>query len=308
MNHVATLRSRIPGIIASGLALVTIIGFLGPFAWWLDIFSNFRVHYALIATLLLIVALALGQKKTAVFSALLLAVNGVVVTPYLSAITVRAASPTVKVITFNLWEGNYNAGPTLDFLRREKADIVVLSEATDHWQQGLSSLSDIYPYRLDRLNCGEFHHCEMVLLSKIPWEKTGVSGNNSPSPPLLWARFNFGGSRFTVAGIHFAMPLGRLQRSQINGALEVIKRLDGPLVLAGDFNATPWSYLLPRIEKKAVLRRASGGISATWPSALMGLGIPIDHVLVSPGIKYATMSAGPRLGSDHRPIIAELGF
>ncbi len=302
------LRNRLPGVTASGLALVTIVGFFGSFAWWLDIFSHFRVHYALIAALLLIIALALGQRKTALLSAMLLAVNVAVVIPYLSSIRVRAASPTIKIVSFNLWDRNLDAGPTLDFLRRENADMVVLSEAEGHWIHDLDSLSDIYPYRLDRLNCNEFSHCEMVMLSKRPWEKAGVSETNSSSPPIVWARFNLDGAKFTVAGMHFAMPLGRLQRSQIDGAIRALGQFSGPLALTGDFNATPWSYLLPRIEKETSLRRAGGGISATWPSVLMGLGIPIDHTLVSSDFSYAAMSAGPRLGSDHRPIITELGL
>jgi endonuclease/exonuclease/phosphatase (EEP) superfamily protein YafD len=46
----------------------------------------------------------------------------------------------------------------------------------------------------------------------------------------------------------------------------------------------------------------------TWPTPLPApLRVPIDTVFVGGGLSLRDLHAGPDLGSDHLPVIAEIG-
>src|SRR5467141_4503221 len=79
-----------------------------------------------------------------------------------------------------------------------------------------------------------------------------------------------------------------------------------PVILAGDFNLTPWSWLLNKLAWAGGLRR-HGLLNATWPADLSPAVAPfllIDNVLTSADIRSLSFAVGPELGSDHRPIAA----
>ena len=50
------------------------------------------------------------------------------------------------------------------------------------------------------------------------------------------------------------------------------------------------------------------GNQPTWPSALGGVGIPIDHALVTSGVQVLNRSTFTIPGSDHRGLQLELSI
>ena len=73
--------------------------------------------------------------------------------------------------------------------------------------------------------------------------------------------------------------------------------------IVGDFNMNPFSTRYETLLGKSGLRRADGGLNTTWPALMAPLGLSLDHVLIGKGIRNATMRTGPRLGSDHLPVV-----
>ena len=61
--------------------------------------------------------------------------------------------------------------------------------------------------------------------------------------------------------------------------------VDGPLVVAGDFNITPYSpYFVDWLAASGLTDSRRGRtLSVSWPTTLPWLGIPIDHVAVNDG-------------------------
>jgi endonuclease/exonuclease/phosphatase (EEP) superfamily protein YafD len=82
--------------------------------------------------------------------------------------------------------------------------------------------------------------------------------------------------------------------------------VEGPLILLGDFNVTPWSPDYRDLVAEAGLASASGGHIATWPVWSPLLRIPIDHVFIRGPWSLLRAARGPDLGSDHYPILADL--
>jgi endonuclease/exonuclease/phosphatase (EEP) superfamily protein YafD len=80
----------------------------------------------------------------------------------------------------------------------------------------------------------------------------------------------------------------------------------GAKLLVGDFNAAPWTRIVQTIAERAGLQALTGA-GGTWPSRLPPqLRLPIDNMLVGPGLSFVSRRVLPRLGSDHLPVLAEI--
>jgi endonuclease/exonuclease/phosphatase (EEP) superfamily protein YafD len=290
-----------------GLALATAGSFFRGSAWWLDILTDFKVQYVASAALLFLAALASRRAKEAVLALVLLGINGVALAPHLAP--APSSRTAMKIVGFNLDMFNTAAANTLDFLHRENADVVVVYEVTVAWREALRQLSDIYPHRY----YGPLQYLPgnppqgMGLLSKRAWEETGVEVSDISSRTFaVWARFPAASPSLTVVGVHLSNPVyypASHQRSEAVALASIVKRFDGPVVVTGDFNMTPFSARYGTLLGKTGLRRADGGLNATWPAMLTPLGLSLDHVLIGKGIRNATMRTGPWLGSDHLPVV-----
>lgn len=96
-----------------------------------------------------------------------------------------------------------------------------------------------------------------------------------------------------------------LKRSQqVNVLAAHVEACKYKVIVAGDFNDTPVSYTFNRLSKKLndSFNEAGRGIGSTYKGPLLGL--RIDYIMHSEGLRarsYKTSDAG---FSDHRPVIA----
>jgi endonuclease/exonuclease/phosphatase (EEP) superfamily protein YafD len=117
------------------------------------------------------------------------------------------------------------------------------------------------------------------------------------------------GIDLTLATVHFTRPFpinqfGRqvLEVERLSAQLGAIPR---PIILAGDFNALPWSGIL------AELSEAIGATGAQWTGTFPAwslLKLPIDQVRVSGGLQIVSLEAGPFVGSIHLPLVAVIAL
>ena len=134
----------------------------------------------------------------------------------------------------------------------------------------------------------------------------------SGSPMQVLAR-RTGASPITSTALLVAARLGEYRIDVVDrsrAATFIPIDGDGPVLVAGDFNATLDRSAFARRDPCADAAEAAGAAGlGTWPSpAPRGLAAPTDHVLVDGRTcrvrSFAVLDRLP--GSDHRPVVAHL--
>jgi hypothetical protein len=117
------------------------------------------------------------------------------------------------------------------------------------------------------------------------------------------------GIEVTLAMVHFTRPyplsgFGR-QVAQVERLADQLARIPRPIILAGDFNALPWSKAMD------TLSAAIGADNAQWTGTFPAgspLKLAIDQVRVSGGLKVVSLETGPYVGSVHLPLVATIAL
>ncbi len=290
------------------LALLSLAGFLGAFAWWLDIASHFRVQYAL-AFLLLAAVFALGRRKRpALLSLALAALNALPLVLFLlpPAIPPPPSSiPPYRVLLLNVNTAYGDPARVRALLADTRPDLLVLEEINPRWLQALAPVLDAFPYRHTEPRHDNFG---IGLFSRFPLARVHAEPFGIVNVPSLFADVDLDGRPLAVIATHPLPPGSALMTRERNAQLDWIARraaqTPGPLLLLGDLNVSPWSPVYRRFLAASGLRDSARGrsIRPTWPAPLPPLWIPLDHILHSPSLAIHSRTVGPDTGSDHLPV------
>jgi endonuclease/exonuclease/phosphatase (EEP) superfamily protein YafD len=294
-----------------GLALAAsgaVVPWLGRWSAVADLLAHFLIQLAL-ATFLLLLGLLLARcwrRACLALSCLLLQLLTLDPRPVGGAV---AAVPRARVLALNVWIDNERHDAVVDYVRRSDADVVVLVEVLDGWRIRLETLADIYPHRVD---CLERPGCDVVILARHPIHATRATSDPFTGAPYVEARLIVGGRPLTVAGTHLIRPIGEgslaAQRRQLRYVAGRLAEATGPRLLLGDLNAVGWGQAVRGFTELSGFRVVPT-LEGTWPAQLPApLRIPIDQALASPEVAAVTRHNGPFVGSDHLPVIVELGL
>jgi endonuclease/exonuclease/phosphatase (EEP) superfamily protein YafD len=321
LNVIVALVRLAAFLLAAGAASLAVLAAFGFASRWLDVLTHFAPFLVLMALAAIGLRLATGidgARLTVLVSLAAIALSAVVVAPELIALArpsdVPAGGERLKLVQMNLWYLNPDPEGTARWIAAEDPDVVVLEEVNGRAARVPALLREQYPYQT---SCAPPWPCSTMILSKR--RPSAFGGLQAPVSPLrlagVWVTFGEGEGAFTVAGVHYAWPIppGRLQ-SQMARLADALKRFDRRgLILAGDMNATPWSYTLRAQDRALGLERRTRALFS-WPAAPMTRWrvtpplpfLPIDHVYA--GSDWATVSVrrGPAVGSDHYPVIVQL--
>ncbi len=277
----------------------------------LELFSHFRVQYLAAAVILALLFAALRKPAGLMLMLALSGLNAAQVLPWYLGEAEHPETAVLKVLHANVQASNTDAAIIGEVIAREQPDVVFLQEITDRWLEDLEPISATYPFRLAVPRADKFG---IVAYSRIP----PLSSRSIASPPngypTLLLRVSAGGRPLTLVSSHPPPPLGPSGHRHRNEQLESLAALMAPIaeskVLIGDLNITMWSHNYASLKRAGGLvdARRGRGVMPTWPVGLPIASIPIDHCLVSPDIAVVDLVTGPDIGSDHRPLIARLGF
>ena len=273
---------------------------------YIELFSHFRLQY-LVGSLLLLIVFAI--KRRAIYSLLMvvaLTINAGYVLPWYGDSEAATGDTRLKFLYANVLSTNGDHERLIDLINSERPDVIFLQEMSTLWLEALQTLESDYPFSYSVSREDNFG---IAMWSRLPL----ASAMHVDSPPLgfptIIATLRFGGTDLTLISTHPMNPLGRdnfgARNAQLQSVTEIVTQASGEVLLLADLNASLWDRHYRHFEESTGLRnaRSGNGILATWPTFMPIAMIPIDHVLVSSGIGIADIKTGPRIGSDHLPLI-----
>lgn len=276
--------------------------------------QTLRFHIAALLVLAVIALFATGGWRRAVVLALLAAASLAEGATFIyrqqaerMALASAASGPLFRVLSFNILNHNEANGAAIaDFIKTSGVDVAVVMESAPLFRH-LASLDEVYR---GRAGCEVEAACDLMVLSREPlvgatFQSLGPFWRNR----LVTARTTVNGAEIGIVGVHMVKPyfdaasIGEAHR--LRGVLD---RIEGPLVVAGDFNAAPWSDNVEWLMRNAGLVPGPG-YPATWPVELGPLGVPIDNVFTRAPLVVEEISAlGDAMGSNHRGLMATIGL
>lgn len=280
----------------SNLALLCVLlGQLGIWYWFLELFSHFSAHAI---PLLIITALVSRGYWRLWFSSMSVVLLLWALWPL--SIFTDGARPVAanRLVMANVNILHPDPHSSMSALVDTDPEILVLIEAGgEHWQPALQSIRDAYPHYCGYDDMSPF---AMQLYAKMPMvcEQQAVLGYS-------YIRAVIPGNASTVIyGLHPPPPmnaqLARHRDHYLQVLAERIRAEASPVMVTGDLNLSGFSPIFRRFIRQAQLTQHQPNFYPTWWPFYLS----IDHALFR-GVETVSIHRLPRQGSDHQPLVID---
>ncbi len=320
-------RGKLAGAIApfittiiAALALLSLVSARWGWRFSLELCSHFQLQYFLASSLLL-VALLLTCRKPWIWLGLgLVALQSCQIVPWYLPVgspfgISRAAetASTLRVLVTNVNAYNRDYATVLSLVEETAPDLAVFMEVDRAWQAQFDSLQGMLPYHSGQALP---FHWGLLVYSRQPLKDLRIHRFPNQKNISVLGTLDFNGKALSLVATHPPPPVNptkfRHRNQQLAAISDYIDSLNDSVLLVGDLNVSLWSPYYHRLERRSQLRnvRRGFGILPTWSPLYSSwvLSIPIDHALVSKELVATRVEVGPDIGSDHRPLIAELSL
>jgi len=293
--------------------------------WLIRIWDYPRKQFLLILTVLLILFFV-GYRELDVLFFSVLFFGGLaeimlisLVFPYTKFAKLESANapsqqPDIRVLISNVLMENENYSSLILLLKEKDADIVMLVETDEKWQNALAELDVIYPFGMHHVLSNTYG---IMIYSKIKvknHEFRYIVKNSIPSFHALMELEN--GKTFYFWGLHPEPPFPTISTTSAYRDAEIlivakeIKDTPIPTIVAGDLNDVAWSYTTKLFQKESNLLdpRKGRGFFSSFHAKYFWARWPLDHVFVSKHFEIVKMERLRSIHSDHFPIYIELNL
>jgi len=234
-----------------GVAILTVVWTISSYQrWWLTLTNIFALLFFMPLLLLIPAALVIrswGLRAAAVIaSAAFLALFGGRILP--PAAPAPGGTP-LRVMTFNHLFRNQRIGAIIGAIRSQNADVVALQELSQPVASAIArELRDTYPYQYLRpsdTNQG------LGIISRYQFQSMSEVENDFLG---LQVTMRIGRDSVTLIGLHLGSPVYKIRRvrglpiitgydtnlvsHQVGVLVQRIDKLQGPLIVMGDFNTS----------------------------------------------------------------------
>jgi len=255
----------------------------------------------------------------------LLAVAGIVVVFHLAWIlpdyagaddipAEAADAPHIRVMTVNVYIKNPDPGPTIQEIIDADPDLLMVQEFGPGLGEALDAAgaAERYPHRKISL---ETPFLGLAMYSKYPLTSEEVI--RASGRQFFRVGIEVEGVAITVLAVHPTSPgsggefLAELWNEDWAAILDVVESVEGPLIIAGDFNMTQhhrWHRELKDEGLTSAHEARGRGNATTWQQGSILRPIRLDHVFTSKELVALDVREGKGSGSDHRPVIADFAL
>jgi vancomycin resistance protein VanJ len=246
---------------------------------------------------------------------------------YLPRLPVHTSGNPFTVMTHNVWGGNQQFDQIASEIKTHDPDLLSIHEFSPPIVEALENrLAESYPYYRIHPSVGFFSRYPIIqsrafrlcgiygipgpwaqhLLLDIDGQEVNVFNVHPPSPPLQGEY---------ILGLPLRLPTSFRTEGYEMAVQEILWRMEqvkGPILVLGDLNFTDQEeeYKLLTHTLKDAHRESGWGMGfsfARFPSTGLALW-RIDYVLHSEEFVSLRTNLGDFSGSDHRPVIVELGW
>jgi endonuclease/exonuclease/phosphatase (EEP) superfamily protein YafD len=219
----------------------------------------------------------------------------------------------LRLVSVNIERHVTTAPAIVGALLATDADLVLVQELTPDTQPAFAAeaMRDRFPHRFEAPEDGFFG---AAIYSRFPI----VRADDRPlgGRHMIVAELDVDGTPVTVVSVHTQAPIhprdiGPWRSGFADlGALAGASR--GPVVLAGDWNATTGNRPFRRLLRDGDLVDAhlavGRGGARTWPAHRRPVPplLLLDHVVVGGGVAVRAVHERPAPGSDHLAVVADL--
>ena len=176
-------------------------------------------------------------------------------------------------------------------------------------------LFTLYPYQFRKI---PYRH-RLVVLSKYPIKELATPILHA-DPAVSLLSLKIPRQPVNLFVMHSTRPSSgapyyRNQIEQFKQIGQIAFKSQLPFLMVGDLNVSPWNYSFGLLLHKSHLKNSMDGFGfqPSFPTFVPHFDwfpvfpvIPIDHILVSRHFNVLNRYTGPRLQSDHLPVIVEL--
>ena len=315
------MKFRYIDVVTTGLFTVAMLIFINPVKtsiseWASELAVHFLPHFALIGCA---IALWSGLRgywvrgpiifiPTCFFIGAVLSFEGYV-TP--TTDDQDTARPTVRVLSANVM-ANAHAVDRLGEIALEKnADVIFIYETPMSDCATLPESFDRFTYCLIETQApdgGKFNRRIAILARQNPASTRLHAHQSFMRRGAIEAQFDVDGHVVTFFASHPTAPISPDHVGPRNRYIHHVSRharaAERPIII-GDLNTTPWSPVFQKIPGKRV---GDPRLESTWISNLPFIGVPIDHIIIGDQFTPLRYEVLPFIGSDHRPLFAELSI
>ncbi len=316
MNKNKIKGFSITGLMQIGCIIVvvcSVLPFLAEVFWYFDLLSSFRFQYWILSIIFLAGFVWIKQQIYMFIAALCLVLNGYIVVPLFMGgpDELQNNNHSIKLFFANVYTANQQHDELIQQVLTEDADVVFLQEVNARWQTALNSIKTEYPHSIEVPREDNFG---IAVYSQTPIISHQIHDWTMLDIPSVEFEIQRNGQIIHAITTHPPPPINRYYyeagQQQFEAITTIIKNQSNPSIVIGDLNTTVWSKHYPILTTDTGLTNASAGQGylPTWPTKLLPMMIPIDHCLVSEHFAVIDFNTGGGIGSDHWPLIVELGF
>ncbi|MEM7590496.1 MAG: endonuclease/exonuclease/phosphatase family protein [Cyanobacteria bacterium P01_A01_bin.83] len=319
------LSKKVVAFFWFGLLIITAILSIGSIYFWqypLELLSNFRVYYFLIA-LIIAVACVICQIwgwrfRLLLFLSLALAIfNSVWIVPWYFPRPQQASEDSIRVLTFNINIQNDRWDEIANSIISLQPDIATIIESSIEAKEELSQrLASLLPFGYRTSGGGLAIFSRFPLIS--PQSETLDNGT------ILVTSLQINQKTVNLIAAHPIVPirpdLFHRRNSSLAEITAYLQQKPESLIFLGDLNLTPWSPYYNRLINRTHIHntRLGFGIEPSWledttyihyPNWFVALmKIPIDHIFVRGNIKVINCQTAKAANSDHRILWSDLAL
>lgn len=237
----------------------------------------------------------------------------------------------IRVLTYNVGGGTLDQSAFSQLLRDQKVDVVMIQECSNgmateifgplgwnyrqwkHLALGTRLEIDQHQEMVENEHDYGAAVALQVTLSRMSTETNADSGS-SPRPVLQVVCVHLPTPRHGIEATYRSHPfsfepidrINSIRQQLMRRTSEAVQNIQGPVIVAGDFNTPVDSPLFVRSWQSLNNAFDCVGSGFGWTKWTRFFGIRIDHVLHSNHWQAISARVLPALGGDHRPLLVSL--